>query len=173
MRCLFCGFKNRNKLQKCQSCKYFLNSNDMQEGLSYLESGFERIENELDNLEQKVHLVIGLIFKRHKYTSEDLQDSSQMDRIKSLAGKIKDDVSRWEAAGKFPYRLKMFYNENAELIQSRIRQINRSIQERKPTLWERIGGFLRKFYLAIVELLPVMFQRLLSGKNKIFLSKTA
>jgi len=173
MRCLFCGIRNKNKSLKCQSCDYFLNSEEMQEGLNYLENGFERITEELNNLEQKVHLVIGLIFKRHKYTVDDLLDSAQFNRIKALAGKIKDDVSRWDTAGKFPYRLKALYNENAESVQGRIRQINRSILERKPTIWERVGGFFRRLYKFIVELLPVMVQRLLSGNKQKFLAKTA
>ena len=135
----------------------------MRDGLSYLESGFEKINGELADLERKVHLVIGLVFRRHKYTVDDLMDSDQMNRIQSFAGKIKDDVKRWEAAGKLPHRLKMLYNENAESVQERLRMINHAIQERKPAIWEKVGGFFRRLYRAIVELLPVICQRLIFG----------
>ena len=174
MRCLFCKIRNKKNSVKCQFCEYyFKSSREIWEGISCLENVFEKINGEIDDLEQKVHIVIGLIFRRHKYTAEDLLDSKQMDRIKSLAGKIKDDVSRWESAGKLPYRVKMVYNENAESVQERLRMINQTIQERKPTLWEKVGGFFRRLYRAVVELLPTLFQRLLSGRKQKCFEKAA
>jgi hypothetical protein len=160
---------------KCQFCEYFVKSSrELREGLSYLENGFAKINGELDDLERKVHLVIGFIFRRHKYAAEDLLDSAQMNRIQSLAGKIKDDVSRWDAAGKLPYRLKTLYNENAESVQGKMFEINRAIQERKPTLWERVGGFFRRLYRIIVENLPILFKRLLTvSKQKSIKDKEA
>jgi len=144
-------------------------SQEMREGLGYLKNAFARINNELDDLEGKVHIVIGSVFKRHKYSAEDLLDSSQMNRIKSLAGKIKDDVSLWESAGKLPHRMKIFYNDNAESVQHRMSMINRMIQDRKPTLWESVGGFFHSLYRAIVELLPVICQTLLFGRRTKFI----
>jgi len=173
MRCLFCKIRNKYKRLKCQSCNYFLNTREIKEEFDYLENGFAKINDELDNLEEKVHIVIGIIFRHHRYTAEDLLDSKQMDRIKSLAGKIKDDINRWESAGKLSYRLKMFYNENAESVQDRLRMINQTIQYRKPTLWERVGGFFRRLYRAIVELLPALFQRLLIGRKQKYFEKAA
>lgn len=173
MRCLFCKIRNKYKRLKCQSCDYFLNTREIKEGYDYLESGFAKINDELDNLEEKVHIVIGIIFRRHRYTAEDLLDSKQMDRIKSFAEKIKDDMKLWETSGKLSYSLKMFYNENAESVQERLRMINQTIQYRKPTLWERVGGFFRRLYRAIVELLPTMFQRLLIVREQKYFEKAA
>jgi hypothetical protein len=34
----------------------------------------------------------------------------------------------------------MLYNENAESVHKRLRMFNQTIQERKPTLWEKVGG---------------------------------
>ena len=173
MRCLFCGLRKKTNSMKCQFCEYYLEAKEIRERLAYLENGFGRVNSELDSLEQKVYLVIGLVFKRHKYTVEDLLDSSQMNLIKSLAGKIKDDISHWEAAGQLPYRLRMYYNEMAEAVQSKLRLINQTIQERKPTIWELVGGFFRRLYRAVVELLPLMFQRLLTGNKQKFLARAA
>jgi hypothetical protein len=174
MRCLFCKIRNRKDSVKCQFCDYFLASSPgMRKTLAYLENGFGKINDELGDIEGKVNQVVGLIFKRHKYTAEDLLDSSQMNRIKSLAGKIKDDIARWDAAGKMPYRLKVFYNENAESVQNRLRMINQTIQSRKPTLWEKVGGFFRRLYKIIVELLPSIFQGLLFGQKPKAIGKAA
>jgi hypothetical protein len=174
MRCLFCKIRNSKNSVKCQFCDYYLeSSHEMRKTLAYLENGFGRINDELDDIEGKVNLVVGMVFKRHRYTAEGLLDSSQMNRIKSLAGKIKDDVSLWDTAGKLPYRLKIFYNENAESVQNRLRTINQTIQDRNPTLWEIVGGFFRRLYKIVVELLPSIFQRLLFGQRPKVLGKAA
>ena len=172
MKCLFCGIRKKMNLTKCKFCEHY-DSQEMLEGLGYLKNAFARIDNELDDLEGKVHVVIGSLFKRHKYSAEDLLDSLQMNRIKSLAGKIKDDVSLWESAGKLLYRMKIFYNDNTETVQNRLRMINQMIQERKPTLWESVGGFFRSLYRAIVELLPVICQTLLFGRKSKSIRYTA
>jgi hypothetical protein len=145
----------------------------MQEGITYLEAAFGKITRELDCLEEKVHLVIGLVFKRHKFSVNDLLESFHFDKIKSLSGKISDDIKRWEAAGKLPHSLKQIYNENAELIQKRFDAINCAIQERKPTIWELVGKFFISFYRVIKELLPVIFIKLIGGKAQKFLAKAA
>jgi len=88
-------------------------SQEMREGLGYLKNAFARINNELADLEGKILTVIGSLFKRHKYSAEDLLDSSQMNRIKSLAGKIKDDVSLWESVGGF---FRSLYRAIVELL---------------------------------------------------------
>jgi len=174
MKCLFCKIRNNKNSVKCQFCDYFLaSSHEMRKTLAYLENGFGRINDELDDIEGKVNMVVGKIFKRHRYTAECLLDSSQMSRIKSLAGKIKDDVTQWDAAGKLPYRLKVFYNENAESVQNRLRMINQTIQDRNPTLWEKVGDFFRQLYKIVVELLPSIFQKLLFGQRPKVLGKAA
>jgi len=174
MKCLFCKIRNRKDSVKCQFCDYFLSSSsEMRRTLAYLENGFRKINEELDDIEKKVSQVVGLVFKRHRYTVEGLLDSSQMNRIKSLAGKIKDDIGQWDTAGKLPYRLKMYYNENAESVQNRLRAINQTIQDRNPTLWESVGGFFRQLYRIVVELLPMVFQRLLYGQKPKALGKAA
>jgi hypothetical protein len=174
MRCLFCKIRNKKNSAKCQFCDYFLDSSpEARKTLAYLENGFEKINAELEDIEGKVNQIIGKVYKRHRYTAEDLLDSSQINRIQALAGKIKDDVALWEAAGKLPYRLKIFYNENAESVQNRMRVINRTIQDRKPTLWERVGSFFRRLYCIIAELRPVMGQRRLAGQGQKFLGSAA
>ena len=174
MKCLFCKIRNRKGSVRCQFCDYFLSSShEIRKTLAYLENGFGKINDELDDIEGKVNMVVGLVFKRHRYTAEGLLDSSQMNRIKSLAGKIKDDVALWDNAGKLPYRLKIFYNENAESVQNRLKMINQTIQDRDPTLWEIVGGFFRQLYRILVELLPMIFQRLLFGQKPKAIEKAA
>ena len=91
-----------------------------------------------------------------------------MEKIKSFCGKIKDDVDRWEALGRFPLRLKTFYNEKAEEVHERVNGINVMVQERRPTLWEQVGGFFRQLYLAVVGHLPLFARGFIAfGKRKL------
>jgi len=173
-RCLFCLLKrNKNKSLKCQICSKYLNSKEIREGVSYLENGFAKINNELNDIENKVYEITGVFFKKYKYKAEDLLDSNQMTRIKSFAGKIKSDVDIWEAKNKISYHLLEIYNDYAESTQERFRQINDMIKERKPTLWERVGNFFMKLYHVIVELLPTIVQKMLTVKKKKYIEKEA
>jgi tetrahydromethanopterin S-methyltransferase subunit G len=159
---------------KCKHCHSFLDdSRNENEGFNYLENGFAKIEEELDNLEEKVNIVIGAVFKRHKYSAEDLLDSGHMNKIKSFAGKIRDDVSRWEEAGRLPFRLKTFYNKKAEEVHERLSMINRMIQERQLTLWEKVGEFFKRFFNTVLQLLPLMFRKLLAGNKQRYFAKAA
>jgi hypothetical protein len=165
--CFLCVFRRRRNSLKCQFCdRYLEKSKELQDGLSYLENGFDKISRELDSLEQKATAMCGfLFFRRHKFSAEDLMDSDQMERIKSIAGKIKDDVRRWEAAKKLQFRVKDFYNEKAAETQERVNNLNQMIQTRHPTLWERVGGFFRNLYRAIVERLPLFIRGALTFKK--------
>jgi len=175
MNCLFCIFRNKKKSLKCQFCDRFLEkSKELRDGLEYLERGFGRIFRECDFIEEKVNVIVGIIFRRHKYSAEDLLDSNHMEKIKSFCGKIKDDIDRWEAIGQLSLRVKMLYNDKAEEVRERVNEINVIVQERKPTFWERVGSFFAQLYQAVVEQLP-LFARgfLIFRKAKLVGNKVA
>jgi hypothetical protein len=114
-------------------------------------------------LEGKIGLLTGFIFVRHQYTAEELLQSEHLSRIESYAGKIKDDVERWESAHQLPFRVRMVYNENAMAIQSRISRTIARIKEREPTLWEKVCGVFTRLLAAVTKLLPLFAVNLLSG----------
>jgi hypothetical protein len=125
------------------------------DGLGYLKVAFERIQAECDVLEDKIDAMTGVIFKKHKYSAEVL--SAQLRRIESCAGKIKDDVDRWEAARRLSFRLRLLYNEQAELTHGRLREIIGQIKRRVPTFWESVCEVFTRVYRLIVEtLLPLI-----------------
>jgi hypothetical protein len=139
----------------------------MQDGLEYLENGFDRIFYECNIIEEKTNAVIGFLFlKRHKYSAEDLLQSDHMEKIKSFCGKIKADIDAWEAAGKLPLRIKMIYNEKVQEVRDRVEELNRNVKERQPTLWEKIGKCLKELYLSIVQRLPLYVQGFLTFKKQ-------
>jgi hypothetical protein len=174
MRCPFCKERIKKGAKKCKHChSIFDDSQNAKGGLSYLENGFAKIEEECDALEEKVNIIIGAIFKRHKYSEDDLLSSGHMDKIKSFAGKISDDVNRWEEAGQFSFRLRLLYNENAQAVQSRVSIINRMIRERQPTLSEKVGEAFTRLYKTILKLLPQFARSLLTIQKRRFFNKEA
>jgi hypothetical protein len=167
MRCLFCFFRSKRNSVKCQFCeRYFEKSQDMQDGLAYLENGFDRVSHECDLIEEKTSIVVGFIFKRHKYSAEDLLQSEHMEKINSFASKIKADIDAWEAAGKLPFRVKMLYNEKVQEVRDRVAELNRMAKERRPTFWESIGGFFQRLYQLVIARLPMFVQGLITFKKR-------
>jgi len=166
MSCLLCVFRNRRRSFKCQFCKRFVEkSKELREGLEYLEKGFDRIFRECDLIEEKINVIVGIVFRRHRYSAEDLLDSDHMEKIKSFCGKIKDDIDRWEAVGRLPLRVEMHYNDKAEEVRERVNEISDMVRERRPTFWERIGGFLVGLYRSVVERLPLFVRGFLTFRK--------
>jgi hypothetical protein len=174
MRCLFCVFRNKKNSVKCNFCDYYLEKNrEMKSGLAYLENGFNRVFLECDAIEEKVGVITGFVFKRHKYSVDELLESGHMEKIDAFCAKIKDDVDRWEAAGKLSLRLKLLYNEKALEVRGRVDRLNYMVRERQPTFWERIAVFFQHIYHAVVRRLPLFVQGLLTNRKKKAINQVA
>jgi hypothetical protein len=159
---------------KCKHCLSILDdSENAKDGLGYIRNGFARINDECDELEEKVSVIIGAIFKRHKYSVDCLLQSDHLTKIKSYAGKIKDDVERWEASNQLSFHNRLVYNENAQAIHDRVERIIAMIHQREPTLWEKIGGVFIRLWKLVIELLPLIVRKLLGGKKHKFVAKAA
>jgi hypothetical protein len=44
------------------------------------------------------------------------------------------------------------------------------VQERQPTLWERIGGFLQRLYRLVLERLPLFVRGFLTFRKKKYIN---
>jgi hypothetical protein len=61
----------------------------------------------------------------------------------------------------------MFYNENARELRDRLDEIRAAVEQRQPTLWERVCGFFNTLYKFVVEkLLPVITFRFIPGRRR-------
>jgi hypothetical protein len=162
MRCPFCHERIKKGAVKCKHCHSVLDdSQDVKDGMNYLKNGFAKIEETLDGIEAKVNVITGMVFRHHKYSASDLINSADINKVKAFAGKIKDDVERWESAGQLTFRLKLLYNQKSQELQDRLAKINRMIQEREPTVWEKVGSFFRQLFSIVLEVLPLFFHWLL------------
>jgi hypothetical protein len=140
--------------------------------IEYLKSGFSRIQAELDMLELKIGIIIGLVFKRHQYSVDALLNSEHLRKVESYVRKIGDDISRWEQTGKLSFGVRRVYNQSAEAVHERIHALNERIQQRVPTFWEKVCDVFIRFCEVVIEQLPFIgFRLLLALKRRKFFGK--
>jgi hypothetical protein len=153
-------WKNALRCKRCNS----LIEKDGQE-TRFIKNGFAKINSECDALERESFELTGSIFKRHKYSEEELL--THMEKIKSFAQKIHDDVACWNMPSGLSQWIKALYNQNTEALQERLSNIMERIRIRRPTVWERIGKIFISFYQFIAEkLLPMITGKFSLGYRK-------
>jgi hypothetical protein len=140
---------------------------DSEEGVEYLRTGFGKISDECDALEEKVNVLIGIVFVKHKYSVEALLESDHFSKIESFTGKIRSDFEAWADINKLSYRLEILYNHHVEALQARIDRIIAKIKQREPTIWEKVcSAFIRLSRILVEKLLPFIPGKMLIGLGK-------
>jgi hypothetical protein len=73
---------------------------------------------------------------------------------------MRDDLDRWDAENKLSQRTRLVFDQKAQAVYERLERINRLIQEREPTLWEKICAVFQRIF---EKLLPMFSVRFVSG----------
>jgi hypothetical protein len=149
-RCPICFGLVNKKATKCKHC-----SSDLSEGNEYYEyinNGFSLIERECRSFNQKIESIKGSIFPRHQYSEEELLHSSHLDKIRSIAGKMGNDIENWEKRGKLPEELKDYYEDRILQLNDRFQFMIRRIKSRKYSIWEKISDFFMCSYYFIINI---------------------
>ena len=148
-----------------------------------IQQKFDIIFIELRLLKNKIYetswWTLGLM---HKYSVEDLLRSEHIDRVRTIADKINDDLQHWNAAGKLTPAGQNAYNTSRDRVDEEQHRICREIQERKPTFIEGIlelvigafqvimqhmPPFIRMLPIWFVKALPLSIQGFLRGAQKL------
>lgn len=137
----------------------------MDNKIRIIQSKFKIAYRECDYLEDKIFKKDGVIFKTHRYTITELSDSPHHAKINSVTKKIGSDISYWEMSGKLSDSEKEAYHIERENIDDTLHQLNRNIQNREPTLWEKISRVAEEFITKIMDNLP-MLRELLTYAGK-------
>lgn len=143
MRCPVCDERIRSRAKKCKHCLTIFDDDPDQR--NYLEQAFRKIDYELSEFESKIERIIGLIFKRHEYSPNELQNSPHIARIESITGKIRDDIANWSAHGMLSLKTRTTYNNLAESTHQQLDTLIERINTRKSTHFEVVSQFLCSF----------------------------
>jgi hypothetical protein len=167
MRCPYCKERVKKGALRCKHCHAGIGGTEAGgDGVGYLQNGFDKINSECDAIEDKINVRTGIIFIRHQYTADELWQ--MCGRIESFAEKIRDDIEQWDAAGQLPQHIKLIYNHKAEDVHERLEMIAATIEQREPTLWEKVCSFFKRI---TAKLLPLFNFKLVSGtKDKKFIA---
>ncbi len=117
---------------------------------------FKLVYREFDYLEDKIFKKEGFILKKHKFTQDELMNSSHHRKIDSVTRKIGSDISYWEMKGRLSVDEKAIYLDEREAVDDYLHELNRKIENREPTLWEIISKEATLFIKKIMNNLPVL-----------------
>jgi hypothetical protein len=149
-RCPVCFGLVNKKAAKCKHCSADLDENRAY--YTYIDNGFSLIEKEFDAFNQKIESVKGSVFPKHQYSEEQLLQSSHIDRIRSIAGKMESDIENWQERGTLSPKLKEYYNEKIAILNDRFQFTIRKLKTRKYSIWERLSEFLICSYYFIINI---------------------
>jgi hypothetical protein len=166
IKCPHCREKVKKGATYCKHChssiggsgKMATPRND--EEIRYLQNGFSKIHSECDAIEERINLRSGLIFTKHQYSSQELIEATE--RIDSFVGKMKDDLEEWDSANKLTQDTKVLFNKKANEVYQRIETIQKMIEEREPTWWEKVRFVIQSI---LMKLFPFLTFKMIVGKT--------
>lgn len=121
---------------------------------------FRRVYKEINRLNIKISQKSGfLFFRSHVYTIQELLNSPHHHKIFAITEKIGDDTQNWYRAGRLSEDEEREYFHHRENVDRRLRDINISIQKRRPTWWEKVKEPFTQFVEVILHNLPQEFHR--------------
>jgi len=131
---------------------------------------FTKVYREIEALENKIYQKKGfLFFKSHRYSIEDLLNSTHHQRIHSITSKIGDDIKNWYNSGKLTPDEEETYFDEREKVDLKLHEINLEIESREPTWWESVKEPYEKFLQIIMNNLPAELKiSLLSFMGSLF-----
>jgi len=116
---------------------------------------FKKVYRELDSLNAKIDVQDGwFLFKSHRYTIEELLESSNHQRILTISAKIGDDIQNWKKNNNLDSEEEESYFAHRENIEDILHELNLKIEDREPTLWEHVQVSLETFTSFVMENLP-------------------
>jgi len=98
---------------------------------------FHHVAGEMDSLRQKAAEQQGVIFKSHRYNSDELLSSRQYQKIRAITEKVGDDVKHWHQNGRFSQEGIDVYQIKRQRIYQELRLLEDSLLKRPETWWEQ------------------------------------
>jgi len=165
VRCPYCKERIREGAIRCKHCHSSIGTNadgsDANDGnAGYLRNAFAKINTECNAIEDRINARTGFVFIKHQYSDDELLEATS--KIESFVEKINDDFERWEAAKKLSDDVRLAFNRKAGKLYQRLEIMQKKIQQRNPTWWEKVCTVFKRI---ISKLLPFLSFRLIAGKK--------
>jgi chromosome segregation ATPase len=165
VRCPYCKERIRKGAVRCKHCHADTRANtgdaaaSKDEGIRYLQNGFNKIASECNEIEDRINARTGMIFIRHEYTADDLLEATN--RIESFVEKMENDLEDWEAANKLTQQVRQIFNKKAGEVCQRLESLHQMIERRQPTWWEVVCDVFKRI---LAKLFPFLTVKLVAGK---------
>ena len=131
---------------------------------------FRPADREIELLDAEIDQKKGFfLFKWHKYTQNELENSKHHSKIDSITTKIGSDLSNWYKRGELPEFANDIYRKYKHNLEEELHQVNIKIKKHKPTWLEDAWDALEAFADKIINknLHPLVRNFLDSMRNKI------
>jgi hypothetical protein len=164
-KCPYCKELIKEEAIRCKHCHANLEENanapvqKTDEGIRYLQNGFEKINSECETIEEKMKLRTGFVFVKHQYSSDELFYA--ITKIESFVEKMKDDLNALEAANNSSWQVRFQFNIKAEETYHRLESLHSLIEQREPTWWEKVKVILKRIFAKLLSIFPL---EMMTGK---------
>lgn len=125
---------------------------------------FKRLENSLFKIRQKLVKQEGFLFvKWHAYDQKELYDGQEFATLRSASEMIDYTLENWITQNNISEALLTNYNILRDNFENKVEQLESDIMGRHPTFWETISNGFRGLFKFIINKLPRIVLRYLSG----------
>jgi len=158
-KCPYCKEFIKEGAIRCKHCHANLEENanapDQQtdEGIRYLQNGFEKINAECKTIEEKMKLRTGFVFVKHQYSSDELFYA--IGRIESFVEEMKENLDALESASNSSRQARFQFNIKAEETYQRLESLHSLIAQREPTWWEKVKVILKRIFEKLLSIFPL------------------
>ncbi|MDQ7015171.1 MAG: hypothetical protein Q9N68_02220 [Gammaproteobacteria bacterium] len=98
---------------------------------------FHHVSGEMEELRRKVTETQGVIFRSHRYDSEELLSSRQYQKIRAITEKVGDDVKHWHQNGNFSQEGLDVFQIKRKRVYHELQQLEARLLKRPETWWEQ------------------------------------
>jgi hypothetical protein len=175
-RCPVCFGIIHKKATRCKHCNADLSQNSSNENkiITYINNGFNLIDKECAEFENKTTSMKGKYFIRHEYSEEELIHSNHVDKIRSIAAKMGSDIENWKVLGYVSNAVHNYYNNKIEILKQRMLYMMEKVKFRRKTIWDSMREFFLSTYYFIFNIAFYHFKNMAipAMKNNGTMSRT-
>jgi hypothetical protein len=154
-RCKVCYGWISKRATRCKHCNSPVGEEKRppdEEFINYINSGFVIIEKECATLEAKIDSMKGSFCPRHEYSEEDLMYSSHIQNVQTIAERIGNELSVWEAKKLMTNNVRIYYENRMNALRQKISYMFGRIKFRKKTTWDNVNELLMSSYYFLMNI---------------------